>query len=599
MSEERRERRRRAWRTSLLLASILCIVCAASTFVYHGGMQVLRERGDEELTYQAHSSRVAVQDRLEKIVVVLELLARQEHNRSILSKDPDDEIGKALRTTLDHSDSFARIACIDVLGEVVASTDYRDLGSTVDLPLGSKQALMAGGRAYASRDGRFLSVTVPVSYRLDEVGLMGFLHAKVEFTALLIDQRVSISRITSAEGEVLAEHEVPKIHAVGREQLVDHVHAWGSPDLAVRTAPIDMPPGLNDPQWTMAVAECNPELLVEASVLKELVVLLSSGTAGLVFALVLLFSRFEGRLFNRLADRARELGVLNEKLDRSRSDLVKAARIAGMSEVATGILHNVGNSLNSLAVAAGQATEALRTARLSKLNDLVLFLDRDGNELAATIRGHSKGNAFLVYLSELTHLLDSDHGRAREELVCVRTCIDQIQTLVSSQQQFVTQSSFREPTPPCELMEGALFISNLVLGAPDSVRIERDFEDLPDVLVEKHRVIEILVNLINNARHSLDAAQRPESLLCLRVRASTERALLLQVSDNGVGIPAENMDKIFNHGFSTRPGGNGFGLHASINAARALGGSLEAESPGSGRGATFTLDVPVELAPAS
>jgi signal transduction histidine kinase len=65
------------------------------------------------------------------------------------------------------------------------------------------------------------------------------------------------------------------------------------------------------------------------------------------------------------------------------------------------------------------------------------------------------------------------------------------------------------------------------------------------------------------------------------------------VRDNGIGIPPENLIKIFNHGFTTKRDGHGFGLHSGANAAKEMGGSLTAESNGPGLGATFTLELPV------
>ncbi|MFN0009782.1 MAG: sensor histidine kinase [Planctomycetota bacterium] len=585
-------RRRRGWRTAILLASILCVVCVASLLVYRGGIGVLERRADEELTYKTSAGQASVQDRVEQIVVVLEVLSGQEHNRSILAKDPDDEIGKALRTTLGQRDLFTELSCLDRTGEVVASSRYEDVGTTARVPPEVQRALIDGGRAHFAREGRCLTVTVPVHYQFDELELIGFIRAKAEFKTLLVDEDVSLSRITSSEGEVLAERAFPRAHTASSGRLVDHVHTFGSPDLATRAVPIVFPPGSNDPHWTMEVAECGLDLLVEASVLQRMVLLLTSGTAGLVLALVLLFSIFEGRLIDRLAERARELGILNEKLDRSRADLVKAARIAGMSEVATGILHNVGNRLNSLTTAAHQVDRALPAAKVSDLQHLVGFLQREEDEFAVSIRSHSKGGAFLTYLSELTRELEADHVRARNELGCVQSSIDSIQAIVSSQQQLVTRSSFREPTAPCDLMEGALVISDQVLGSSSGLRVERDFEAMPDVLIDKHRVIEILVHLVNNARHALEAARPALPVLALRIQALEDRKVRLQVTDNGVGIPAENLVKIFHHGFSTRPAGNGFGLHAAINTARELGGSLGAESAGPGLGSTFTLELP-------
>jgi signal transduction histidine kinase len=67
----------------------------------------------------------------------------------------------------------------------------------------------------------------------------------------------------------------------------------------------------------------------------------------------------------------------------------------------------------------------------------------------------------------------------------------------------------------------------------------------------------------------------------------------MTVSDNGVGIASENLTRIFNHGFTTRKDGHGFGLHSGALAAREMGGALWAQSDGPGKGATFTLELPL------
>ena len=78
------------------------------------------------------------------------------------------------------------------------------------------------------------------------------------------------------------------------------------------------------------------------------------------------------------------------------------------------------------------------------------------------------------------------------------------------------------------------------------------------------------------------------------VTQPTKETVAIEITDNGIGISAENMVNLFNHGFSTKSNGHGFGLHSSANSAKELGGSLAAHSDGSGMGATFTLTLPIE-----
>ena len=124
-----------------------------------------------------------------------------------------------------------------------------------------------------------------------------------------------------------------------------------------------------------------------------------------------------------------------------------------------------------------------------------------------------------------------------------------------------------------------------------SVEVIREFEHVPPINVEKHKILQILVNLIRNAKHACQDSERADRQLTVRVTNGAGR-IRISVMDNGVGIPPENMIRIFNHGFTTRKDGHGFGLHSGALAAKELGGSLTAHSDGPGQGAMFTLELP-------
>jgi signal transduction histidine kinase len=112
------------------------------------------------------------------------------------------------------------------------------------------------------------------------------------------------------------------------------------------------------------------------------------------------------------------------------------------------------------------------------------------------------------------------------------------------------------------------------------------------IQTEKHRVLQILVNLIRNAKYALDDSKRTDKLLTIKLGRNGGDHIKIDVVDNGVGIPEENLTRIFGHGFTTRSNGHGFGLHSSALAIKELGGSLTAHSDGVGKGATFTLLLP-------
>jgi len=124
------------------------------------------------------------------------------------------------------------------------------------------------------------------------------------------------------------------------------------------------------------------------------------------------------------------------------------------------------------------------------------------------------------------------------------------------------------------------------------VTIVRDFAEVPLIQIDKHKVLQILVNVIRNAKYACAELPGGDKRVTVRIRASAE-SITVAIIDSGIGIPAENLERIFNHGFTTRADGHGFGLHSSARAARELGGSLYACSAGIGKGATFTLTLPL------
>ena len=146
-------------------------------------------------------------------------------------------------------------------------------------------------------------------------------------------------------------------------------------------------------------------------------------------------------------------------------------------------------------------------------------------------------------------------------------------------------------------MEQALTI-NLAALERQQIKVVREYAELPQVMIDRHQMLQILVNLISNAIHAMRACPERQHYLTLRIglAEAMEDWIRLQVHDTGVGIKAEHLTRIFAQGFTTKQDGHGFGLHSSALAAKLLGGTLSVDSPGEGQGATFTLDVPVKYA---
>jgi signal transduction histidine kinase len=309
-------------------------------------------------------------------------------------------------------------------------------------------------------------------------------------------------------------------------------------------------------------------------------------------------------LEQRVLDRTRELQEQVIEKERAHADLSEAqhrlmdvSRQAGMAEVATGVLHNVGNVLNSVNVSTTLIRENLRSSEVSTLIDLSRLLQRHEQDLTTFLASDPVGREIPAFIIQLAGHLKAEHTVLEQEQDHLARNIEHIKEVVSMQQGYAQVSGYLERVPATSLMEDALRLNASAL-LREKIHIIRSYAELPPVMLDRHKVLQILVNLIQNAEHALRASDQDEKRLSVAVACPRGDRLELIVSDNGVGIQAGNITRIFSHGFSTRPGGHGFGLHSGALAAQEMGGELRVYSAGVGKGATFTLELPLD-APSS
>jgi PAS domain S-box-containing protein len=279
------------------------------------------------------------------------------------------------------------------------------------------------------------------------------------------------------------------------------------------------------------------------------------------------------------------------QLESAHQRLVETSRLAGMAEVATDVLHNVGNVLNSVNVSCSLTIDRLRSSKMASLGKVSALLQENRANLAQFLTVDSRGQQIPDYLKALATHLSEDQTTLLKELEQLLRHVDHIKQIVAMQQSYAKVAGVKETVSPMQLIEDALHINAAALTRHD-VHVAKEFENVPPIMTEKHKVLQILVNLIRNAKYALDDSKRSDKLLTLKVSPEGSDQLKIQVVDNGIGIPPENLTRIFGHGFTTRRNGHGFGLHSSALAVRELGGSLLAESDGEGKGAKFTLLLP-------
>jgi ligand-binding sensor domain-containing protein/signal transduction histidine kinase len=280
------------------------------------------------------------------------------------------------------------------------------------------------------------------------------------------------------------------------------------------------------------------------------------------------------------------------EVDQAHRQLIAASRQAGQAEVASNVLHNVGNVLNSVNVSTTLVTERLRRLQVGNLGKVAELMEQHGQELERFLESDEKGRRLPAYLGTLARHLSQEQQALLEELKGLAENVEHIKEIVSMQQAYATVGGVMESVSASELVDSAV---KMHMGSFEkhAIVLEREYEPAPAVTVDRHKVLQILVNLLQNAKLACEEGGTAErKRVVVRVGERGKQWVRIEVEDNGVGIGAENLTKIFSHGFTTRKDGHGFGLHSAALAAREMGGTIQARSQGPGKGATFIVELP-------
>ncbi|MBD9463408.1 DAHL domain-containing protein [Pseudomonas sp. Pdm06] len=283
------------------------------------------------------------------------------------------------------------------------------------------------------------------------------------------------------------------------------------------------------------------------------------------------------------------------QLKDTQSELMDTARQAGMAEIATNVLHNVGNVLNSVNISADLVSRKLRSSKALGLGKAMQLINEHTDDLGHFLTEDAKGKLLPGYLNQLVEAIASEQQSLTEELAQLSKSVDHIKDIVSTQQSYAGASSLLEPLVVSELLEDALRMNSGALTR-HHVTVIKEYGDVPRIMGDKHRLLLILINLISNAKYAMAGVSNDARNMTLKAAVVDGQTLQISVKDEGEGIPEENMTRIFAHGFTTRKEGHGFGLHSCALAAIEMNGHLTAHSEGPGKGATFQLQVPLKLA---
>ncbi len=306
-----------------------------------------------------------------------------------------------------------------------------------------------------------------------------------------------------------------------------------------------------------------------------------------------------------LAERARneavesayaQLSDAHAKLHDMQQQLVAASRQAGMAEIATTVLHNVGNAMNSINVSTQLVRTSVMRLKMDRIGKIAALLDEHRDNLGEYLAEGERGSQIISLLQGLTAQLDDRRATANKELDGLARHVEHVKAVVRSQQEAAKMGGVVEDVALPSVIDDAL---QLVQDSLDKhgITVVREEVAMAEVPVDRHRLLQIIANLVGNAAQALRShdGQRQMRICVHEVNTAPQ----IVVTDSGPGVPAAIGDRIFQYGFTTKRDGHGFGLHASALLAGELGGELRLQPPVEGEGATFVLTLPHRLAKAS
>lgn len=268
------------------------------------------------------------------------------------------------------------------------------------------------------------------------------------------------------------------------------------------------------------------------------------------------------------------------------------ARQLGMAEISASVLHNVGNVLNSVNVSVGTISEKIANSHLDDLEKICSLFNEHKSDLGSFITTDPRGIKSIEYLHKLSKSWHQEQANIFEEINLLNKNLITIKNIISTQQELSKTSEFEQILSISDLIEEAILITGLNLK--NEIHIKRHYGKIQPIKTDKVKLLQIFVNLLRNAKESLLESKNPHMVVEITILKMHSNKIKIEISDNGMGIPAKEIRRVFNYGFTTKKTGHGFGLHTSAIAMNSLGGTIKATSPGVKQGAVFHIELPIQ-----
>jgi signal transduction histidine kinase len=281
-----------------------------------------------------------------------------------------------------------------------------------------------------------------------------------------------------------------------------------------------------------------------------------------------------------------------KQLKITQKKLLDSAHSSGMAEIATGVLHNIGNILNSVNISSQVILETVETSKIDGLLKANQMINENIEQISDFISNDPKGKKLLPYYLSVGDMIKNEHKKLSHEVRSLSGKISLMKDVIATQQNYAKTEFFDEQVNLINIIEDALSMQLQSL-VRHGVTVSKNYNEVPDIFVQKSKLINVLMNLIKNAKEAVDNNPDGNKFINIEINQADANNVSIKINDNGIGISKENLNKIFTHGFTTKKSGHGFGLHTCANSMTEMGGRLSVKSDGPGKGASFKLTFPI------
>lgn len=358
--------------------------------------------------------------------------------------------------------------------------------------------------------------------------------------------------------------------------------------------------GVNAAIWLLMIIGVCTGLIVmiamRALVLRPVAALASHATA--IAHDSDLTRRLDAQSNDEIGELGRDFNQMMERLSSTQAALVEASRRAGQADVAANVLHNIGNVLNAVLVSRSTLSDTLTRSRMADITKLADLLQEHRHDLARFVSEDPKGRLVPAFVAQLAEQWGRESTLMNAELARIDESLAHIRDVMEAQRASARPWSVLEPVRAGDIARSAL---GVIASSLDRHGVAHSLEIHTEATIKTDRVtvMQVLVNLLTNAKESVLAHGAPDRRIHMSVDESPDRSVRYTVRDNGGGITPEVLASLFRQGYTTKPTGQGLGLHYSMLSIQRLGGDIAVTSDGAGKGAVFTVILPATPAGAS